>query len=269
MFILEPPQAGIRLEFEPEDITFQESVTAGRFVKNRERDNFNGAAHPERGDEQDKTGTPVEHAFRLGHGELPKFEDMVREDYIRDELDGYGAECRGTKYVNGQLLIQGEWEVDLEDPRKGRTVPFSHGPDGFIHEIERSVRGGKDKKKILAGVPFVLGILHEHCVDFRGFYIPKNRLRRVWWREDFRRPCYGVPQMALFSLIPFFDETEGVFREITLQPRVLIHNWYLDERGRATFDRVRRVPVGEPVSQEEADQTGMVIVVEDFAALLG
>ncbi len=255
LYIHNPPKLGLRLEFEPEDLTFAALVTEGRFTKNRGRSNFNGAAHPERGNAQDKTGTPVELAWRLAHNELPKLEDMVREDYIAGEIDAFGAEVRGTTYDNGNLLIQGEWDEDTRI-----TVPFPHGPGGFV-EPERSKGKGKDKRKILDGIPFVLGIVGERYVDFRGFYVPKNRLRRTWWRDDIPRPCYYVPQSALFSLIPFLDEKTGALDALT-HPRVLLQNWYQGEDGEARFDRVQRVTVGRAIPQEEADQTGVIIVAQ-------
>ena len=253
---------GLRLEFEPEDLTFAARVTEGRFTKNRGRGNFNGAAHADRGNAQDKTGTPSELAWRLAHNELPKFEDMVREDYIAGEIDAYDAEVRGTTYDHGSLLIQGEWDDDTRI-----TIPYPHGPSGFV-EPAKSQGKSKDKRKILDGIPFVLGIVSERYVDFRGFYIPKNRLRRTWWRDDIPRPCYYVPQSALFSLIPFFDEKDGALKALT-HPRVLLQNWYRDADGRAKFNSVQRVEAGRAVTQEEADQTGIALICEDYALALG
>jgi len=206
-YILPNPQMGIRLEFTQADLAFCDQVAEALWRTNRKNMNFNGAADPSRND-QDIPGARGGYGWYLLHGREPLIDEMVHEDYVRNELDGHGAEVRTTIYDHGHLLIQ--WPPTSD----------------------------KDVAKVNRGDPFVLVISGATYVDFRGWFIPKDNLRQNWWRDhgqNFQnRPCYAVPQRALFSLIPFFDG--NVLRPSLEQrplpcDRVPIHNCYRDDHG--------------------------------------
>lgn len=222
LYVLEDPRLGLRLELEPQDHALIRLVVSRRFHINRENGNYNGATHPEKGEGQDQTGTPGEVAWWLAHGVQPTIADLVRPDYIAGEIDAFGAEVRSTEYDHGHLLIQG---------------------------VKTSK---KDAKKVEDGVPFILAIVAEHYVDFRGWFIPQDRLRKDWWKAEWDRPCYAVPQDVLFSLIPSFKH--GVLTCPMAPERVLSRRWLPGPK----FEPIHVVPDGTTLAREEADERGVV-----------
>jgi hypothetical protein len=226
LYVPDDPRLGLRLVFETRDLELIREVTYQRFRKNRENGNINGATHPEKGEGQDQTGTPGEVAWWLAHGVQPTIADLVRPDYIAGEIDAFGAEVRSTEYGTGCLLIQG---------------------------IKTSK---KDHAKVEAGVPFVLAIVAQDHVDFRGYFIPKGRLRSEWWREDWKRKCFAVPQSILFSLIPSFEG--GIITPTLRHPRVLLRRWLRGADG-PRFEPNQIVPEGYALSEEEAYETGIAL----------
>jgi len=87
--------------------------------------------------------------------------------------DVCGLEVKTTKYKGGRLLIQ-SWNRD-DAPYVLATVP-SDLPDAI-----------KNQKNIQ--------------VELVGWCIGKEAKDETWWMDDWRRPCFGLPQSKLRNMV--------------------------------------------------------------------